>query len=120
MITTKDLESLGWKHSSTATNGGTKLFMKGLYTEKDRPYINYYQYHIFSNADNSIMKNRNSPDYEKITINKVGPGKSTEIWVGIPKDIQDLKRILVETGADMEWLPELRDEKINDILNDNN
>jgi hypothetical protein len=113
MITTKDLESLGWKHSSTATNAGSKLFMKGSYT-------NYERYHIFSNADNSIMKNQNSPDYEKITINKVGLRKSTEIWIGIPKDIQDLKRILVETGADMEWLPELRDEKINDILNDNN
>jgi len=29
-----------------------------------------------------------------------------------------LKRTLVETGADMEWLPELRNEKINQILND--
>jgi len=31
-------------------------------------------------------------------------------------DHQKIKRILVETGADMEWLPELRDEKIDDIL----
>ena len=89
-------------------------------------YINYHRYHIFSNADNSIMKNGNSPEFEKIKINKVGlrnavfivVSDSTEIWEGIPKDIQDLKRILAETGADMEWLPELRDQKINDILND--
>jgi hypothetical protein len=117
MITTKDLESLGWKHTSTAKNGGSKLFMK-VACGVVGSYINYHRYHIFSNADNSIMKNENSPDYEKILINKVGLRKSTEIWEGIPKDIQDLKRILVETGADMEWLPELRDEKINDILND--
>lgn len=96
MITTKDLESLGWKVRSIATNGGSKLFSKSV------------DYTIWSNADNFIMKG----------INKVGDRKSTEIWKGVPKDIQDLKRVLVETGADMEWLPELRDEKINHILND--
>lgn len=103
MITTKDLESLGWEHKSTAKNGGSKLFYKG-------------EYSIFSHADNFLMKSK--PEFEKIKINKIDLRKSTEIWEGIPKDIQDLKRILVETGADMEWLPELRDEKINDILNE--
>jgi len=97
MITTKDLESLGWKHKSTAKNGGSKLFYKG-------------EYSIFNHADNFLMKSK--PDFEVIVINKNEIGKSTEIWKGIPKDIQDLKRILVETGADMEWLPELRDQKI--------
>lgn len=107
MITTKDLESLGWKHITTARNGGTKAF-----TKKGCMFI------IFSNADNFIMRNKNSPEFEKIKINKIETRKSTEFWEGIPKDIQDLKRILVETGADMEWLPELRDQKINDILNE--
>jgi hypothetical protein len=106
MITTKDLESLGWKVRSIATNGGSKLFSKSV------------DYTIWSNADNFIMKGKNSPEFEEIIINKVGDRKSTEIWKGVPKDIQDLKRVLVETGADMEWLPELRDEKINHILND--
>jgi hypothetical protein len=106
MITTKDLESLGWKVRSIAKNGGSKLFSKSV------------DYTIQSNADNFIMKGRNSPEFEEIIINKVGDRKSTEIWKGVPKDIQDLIRILVETGADMEWLPELRDEKINHILND--
>ena len=113
MITTKDLESLGWEPISIAKNGGSKLFSKnGDYT-------------IWSNADNFIMRKGNSPEFEQITISKVGNtnpvtggGKSNEIWKGVPKEIQDLKRILVETGADMEWLPELRDQKINDILND--
>jgi len=103
MITTEDLESLGWKHKSTAKNGGSKLFYKG-------------EYSIFSHSDNFIMKRRNSPEYYEITIRKWT--EAVECWHGSPKDIQDLKRILVETGADMEWLPELRDEKINDILND--
>jgi hypothetical protein len=106
MITTKDLESLGWRVRSIATNGGSKLFSKSV------------DYTIWSNADNFIMKGKNSPEFEEIIINKVGDRKSTEIWKGVPKDIQDLKRVLVETGADMEWLPELRDEKINHILND--
>lgn len=107
MITTKDLESLGWKVRATAKNGGSKSFSKD---KRD--------YTIWSNADNFIMKNRNSPEFQEIIINKVESRKSVEIWKGIPKDIQDLKRILVETGADLEWLPELRDQKINDLLNE--
>ena len=106
MITTKDLESLGWKVRSTAKNGGSKIFSKSV------------DYTIWSNSDNFIMKGKNSPEFEEIIINKVGDRKSTEIWKGVPKDIQDLKRILVETRADMEWLREMRNEKINDILND--
>jgi hypothetical protein len=57
MITTEDLESLGWKHKSTAKNGGSKLFYKG-------------EYSIFSHSDNFIMKRRNSPEYYEITIRK--------------------------------------------------
>lgn len=105
MITTKDLESLGWKHKSTAKNGGSKLFYKG-------------EYSIFNHADNFLMKRRNSPEYYEITITLKKVSEVVECWRGSPKDIQDLKRILVEIGADMEWLPELRDQKINDILND--
>ena len=101
MITTKDLESLGWKQRATMKNGGSKLFQKG-------------DYKILSHADNFIYQRKNTPEYEEITITKVSD--IVETWHGIPKDIQDLKRILVETGADMEWLPELRDEKINEIL----
>lgn len=99
MITTKDLESLGWKN---ITIGGTKNTPLGAFTKKGCMFI------IFINA----------PEFEVILINKIKFGKSTETWKGIPKDIQDLKRILVETGADMEWLPELRDQKINDILDE--
>ena len=40
-----------------------------------------------------------------------------EIYEGIPKDLKELKRILVECGADTRWRDEIRDEKINDILN---
>jgi len=86
MITTKDLESLGWKPRAIAKNGGSKLFSKnGDYT-------------IWSNADNFIMTKRNSPEFEQIIISKIGDTnlvtsgrKSIEIWKGIPKDIQDLK-----------------------------
>jgi hypothetical protein len=103
MITTKDLESLGWKVRSIAKNGGSKLFQKG-------------DYKIVSHADNFIYERKKSSEYEEIIITKVGDIAAT--WHGNPKDIQHLKRILVETGVDMEWLPELRDEKINLILND--
>ena len=110
MITTKDLESIGWKVICIYKNGGSKSFTK----DKNHTIC------IWSNADNFIMKKRNSPEFEQLVINKVestqGTVKSVEIWKGIPKDIQDLKRILVEKGADKEWLPELRNEKINDIL----
>lgn len=43
MITTSDLESLGWKHISTMKNGGSKLFQKG-------------DYKIVSHADNFIYE----------------------------------------------------------------
>lgn len=102
MITTKDLESHGWILVSIIRNGGSGLFYKG-------------EYSILSHVDNLIMKNNNFPEYYEITIRKK---PEVECWKGTPKDIQDLKRILVKTGSDMEWLPELRDEKINDILND--
>ena len=107
MITTKDLESLGWKKIATMKNGGSKVFIKT------------FRFFIISHADNFIMEKKQSPEYEKIRINKVGNYREPElIWKGIPKDIQDLKRILVETGADLEWLPELRDQKINALLNE--
>jgi hypothetical protein len=98
MITSKELESLGWNHIHTA-NAGSKLF-----TKVHRSNI------IFINSENV-----NKPGYETITITK----NLTVIWEGMPEDIQDLKRILVETGVDAEWLSEVRDNKLKDILNDN-
>jgi len=110
MITTKDLESLGWDFNIILRNGGSKLFHKG---------DSKKEYYILSHVDNLIMKSNNFPDYYEITIRKINESAElVDCWQGSPKDIQDLKRILVETGADMEWLPEFRDEKINDILND--
>lgn len=35
------------------------------------------------------------------------------LYEGIPKDLKELKRILVECGADTRWRDEIRDEKIN-------
>jgi len=68
MITTKDLESLGWKHRSTAKNGGSKSFKKGEY---------------ISHADNFIMERKKSPEYEEIAIRKIG--EYAEIWQGTQK-----------------------------------
>ena len=61
MITTKDLESLGWKHRATAKNGGSKLFHKG-------------DYKILSHADNFIYERKKSTEYEEITITNPGSG----------------------------------------------
>ena len=32
MVTTKEIESLGWEHYATSANGGSKSFKKGLFT----------------------------------------------------------------------------------------
>ena len=99
MITTEEIESLGWKFYSTARNGGSKGFCKG-------------NYMILSHADNFISKK------EDIKITKIDINNRSKliVWVGIPKDLYDLKKVLVENNIDMEWLPELRDEKINKII----
>jgi methyl coenzyme M reductase beta subunit len=96
MITTEEIESLGWKFYSTARNGGSKGFCKG-------------NYMILSHADNFISKK------EDIKITKIDTA-ALVVWEGVPKDLYDLKRILVENNIDMEWLPEIRDEKITKIL----
>jgi hypothetical protein len=56
MITTKDLESLGWVKKATAKNGGSKLFTKGEY------------FTIWSNADNFILAELNQQIIYKIKI----------------------------------------------------
>jgi methyl coenzyme M reductase beta subunit len=96
MITTKEIESLGWEFFSTARNGGSKGFTKG-------------DYMILSHADNFLTKK------EDITITKIDTTKRV-VWEGVPKDLYDLKKILVENNIDMEWLSEIRDEKITKIL----
>jgi len=77
MITTKDLESLGWKYGATAQNGGSKVFYKG-------------EYSIYSHSDNFIMKSRNSPEYYEISIKKIFD--VVERWYGSPKDKTNLSR----------------------------
>lgn len=75
MITTKDLESLGWVNKATATNGGSKLFTKGEY------------FTIWSNADNFIMERRKSTEFEEITINKIQAKNTKE---GLEKKMQTI------------------------------
>ena len=67
---------------------------------------------ILSHADNFLTKK------EDITITKIDTAARNKIvvWEGVPKDLYDLKKILVENNIDMEWLSEIRDEKITKIL----
>ena len=102
MITTEMILSLGWEHVSTAKNGGSKVFT-------------YCNNRLYSSADNFIYEQQNDGKQWEIRISK--NMKYDLLYEGIPKDLKELKRILVECGADTRWRDEIRDEKINDILN---
>lgn len=105
LITTKEIESLGWRSVATVKYGGTKIFQK-----KNTGFTL-----TSSSADNFIKK---GDEKELITIHFYSAPKASKelVWSGIPDSLQHLKKILVETGADMEWLNEIRDEKIDTII----
>jgi len=103
--------SLGWKLEATAADGGTNIFgTKVLWQSYGKEAI----YNLVSSADNFIL-----PEEERkvIRIQKIPIdfSKIENVYEGKPTDLDDLKRILVETGADLKWKNEIRDKKIDDI-----
>jgi len=111
MITTEMILSLGWKLEATAADGGTNIFgTKVLWQSYGKEAI----YNLVSSADNFIL-----PEEERkvIRIQKIPIdfSKIENVYEGKPTDLDDLKRILVETGADLKWKNEIRDKKIDDI-----
>lgn len=111
MITTEMILSLGWKLEATATDGGTKIFgTKVLWQSSGKEAI----YNLVSSADNFI---KTEEERKVIRIQKIPIdfSKIENVYEGKPTDLDDLKRILVETGADLKWKNEIRDKKIDDI-----
>lgn len=100
MVTTKEIESLGWEHYATSSNGGSKSFKKGLFT-------------IYSNAENFITHDRDTIIISKYYRDSGGPN-IRQLFNGGIETIQELISKLIEVGADIELC---RDHKINMILN---
>lgn len=87
MITTKDIQNIGWKHYGTYGNGGSKKFMKGKY-----PFA------IINNSDNFIYKQSKDIRLHEIEIKELINMKFVTRYKGIPSDIKELKRKLLELG----------------------
>lgn len=108
MITTEQLESMGWVHKATAKNGGSKQFQKGNFA-------------IFSHADNFIkdVSKKSEITLSGIvsTTEKTSYGtpkhKIVELFVGNIDTIDELIEVLVKYNADIELC---RDHKINQIV----
>lgn len=107
MITTEDILSLGWKVGSIQRNGGSISFRldKSLYT-------------INNHCDNFIYRNNLDPRLHNVSISlySLENRKFITLWEGVPENIIDFKKILVNTGADLRWIDEIRGEKLNEIL----
>jgi len=111
MITTQDIESLDWEHYTTAKNGGSKVFRK--WSKSLNLHIENYS--IMNHYDNFIKK---GDARNVISITKISDDRQSRIpvWEGIPDDIKHFKRILVDTGADLDWLSEIREQKIDEVI----
>lgn len=108
MVTTDQIESLGWKHKATARNGGSKVFAKGLFT-------------LYSHADNFTYKGTEyavgpytSRSQDEITLSKISDGRAQELFVGRVETLDKLIEIIVKYQADVELC---RDYKIGQVLN---
>ncbi len=82
MITTKDIESIGWCCIASSPNGGTKAYSKG-----NSPLI------IESSADNFIYQLENDPRINLITIENIS-NKSEIVYEGYPGNISELEDII--------------------------
>lgn len=99
MVSTKEIESLGWKHASTAKNGGSKTF-----------YLNNFT--LFSHADNFILKNNNELTIKSYTSDDYTI--SNQIFTGPISNIDGLIDVMVKWNID---IPLTRDHKIDQIIN---
>lgn len=101
MITTKEIESLGWKHKATAKNGGSKLFELNSFT-------------LFSHADNFIHKNKEQCTLSVIHWNALDyKNVKSVIYEGDISTLQDLIDLMVRFNVDVQLT---RDTKIEEIV----
>jgi len=82
MITKQEIESLGWKHYATASNGGSMQF------QKNKIYSLQY------NGENLIFKRKNDAQLKEIAISKVENKEFVPLYKGKPKNIEELKKVL--------------------------
>ena len=111
MIQTIDIQELGWKHSATILDGGTKTFKK---ETSQGVFI------ITSHADNHIYKMDGNIRFPEIKIEKFDLEQFkkdqkfifTTLYYGMPKDKEELKSIIAKLNID---LKETRKEKLKII-----
>ena len=101
MITTIDIINLGWKHLSTAKDGGSKHFVRK---------TSQGMFLIQNHSDNFTMKNHK--DFYKITIKELRDLSFITLYEGFPKDINELNHIFATLNIDIK---ETRKEKLNEI-----
>ena len=99
MIGVDDILSLGeWKIVSIAKDGGTKKLCRK-------------EWCIVSSSDNFLKE---GDAKWRIKISHTDRRLVVDVkWEGIPENLFHLKCVLVELGADMRWVDEVRDEKLN-------
>ena len=102
MVTTQEIESLGWSHKATAKNGGSKLFEMNGFT-------------LFNHADNFLKKESK----DEITISQIVwnaldyKNNKKELFNGSILDRNELEQLMVKFNID----PQLtRDHKIDQII----
>lgn len=98
MVSTKEIESLGWKHTSTAKNGGSKVFFLNNFT-------------LLSHADNFskfLLSKKSEVTISSITNVKI-------IFTGVISNINELIDVMVKLNID---IPLTRDNKIDQIISD--
>ena len=108
MVTTAEIQSLGWEHFAIASNGGSKKFKK---------YVGNRIFILISHADNFLYKQQGpyKEIYKEIIINEMLNWQEfPNLYKGKPKDINELKRIMGELGIDIKYQRKLKLEKINE------
>lgn len=92
MITTEDIESIGWKHRATTANGGSKMFVKDLEPSVMSPFV------IQNNSDNFIYKQNNDKRLNEIEIQEIVNLRFVTRYKGEPKNLEELKNELKKLG----------------------
>lgn len=97
MITTKDIESLGWEHYGTCRNGGSKTFKKDLPSGRIISITNHSDNFIYAKSDPDKLV---EIEIREVEIKEGKPQGMKEIWKGMPFEINHFKAILKELGIE--------------------
>lgn len=101
MVTTQEIESLGWRHRATAKNGGSKLFELNDFT-------------LFSHSDNFLKKlDKDSIKLSTYHWNAIDYKKDIKvIFDGPISSVEELIELMVRFNVDKQLT---RDTKIDQI-----